>query len=62
VQEPELRYNQEQKENAGPARVQEVLQKVQESHSAQRDEMIAECRFPFAEGTKQTRSNRQSPI
>ena len=39
VQEPELRYGQEQKEDAGPARIQEVLQKVQESYSSQRDKV-----------------------
>lgn len=45
VQEPELRNDQEQKEDAGPARVQEVLQKMQVSYSSQRDEVIADLRF-----------------
>jgi hypothetical protein len=39
VQEPELRLDQEQEEDAGSPRVQEVLQKVQEPYSAQRDEV-----------------------
>jgi hypothetical protein len=58
VQEPELRLDQEQEEDAGSPRVQKVLQKVQESYSSQRDEVIirhllfAICHLSFVDLAK----------
>src|SRR5439155_25050153 len=47
VQKPELRLDQEQEEDAGSPRVQKVLQKVQESYSSQRDEVVI-CHWSFS--------------
>ena len=46
VQEPELRHDKEQEDDAGSPRVQKVLQKVQMSHSSQRDEVVI-CHWSF---------------
>jgi len=69
VQEPELRLDEEQEEDAGSPRVQKVLQKVQESYSSQRDQVrelpIGDFRLPIEEcetPCKSAIANRKSAI
>jgi len=59
VQEPELRHDKEQEEDAGSPRVQKVLQKVQEPYSSQRDEMIPDLRLPILDFGLRNNVNRR---
>jgi hypothetical protein len=39
VQEPQLRYDEEQEDDAGASRIQQVLQPLPSAHGTQRDEV-----------------------
>src|SRR6185436_8320658 len=61
VQESELCFDEEQEENTGSARVQEILQPVPGSQAAQRDEVselpICDFRLPIEKARR--RASRQ---
>jgi hypothetical protein len=43
VQEPQLRYDEEQEDDAGASRIQQVLQPLPSAHRTQRDEVNDEA-------------------